>query len=73
MLALMVVHALTAPVDQIYGDIRSDLERMGTPIGDYDMLIATHALALDCILVTDNEGEFRRIPGLRVENWLRST
>lgn len=70
-LALMSVEPITAPVDEIYGNIRAGLERAGTMIGDYDMLIAAHALALDCTLVTDNEGEFRRVPGLRVENWLR--
>jgi tRNA(fMet)-specific endonuclease VapC len=36
-----------------------------------DMLIAAHALALDALLVTDNEREFSRVPGLKVENWLR--
>ena len=39
-------------------------------IGPNDTLIAAHALALDCTLVTDNETEFLRVPGLRVENWL---
>jgi len=34
------------------------------------MLIAAHALSLDVVLVTNNEREFRRVPGLRVENWL---
>lgn len=57
--------------DRIYGMIRSHLERNGTPIGPNDMLIAAHALSADCTLVTDNEREFRRVPGLRLENWLR--
>lgn len=57
--------------DRIYGVIRARLEKTGTPIGPNDMLIAAHALAADCILVTDNEREFSRIPGLRLENWLR--
>lgn len=59
-----------SPADTIYADIRYTLERAGTPIGALDMLIAAHALALDCTLVTANEREFRRVPGLRVENWL---
>lgn len=42
---------------------------MKEPLGKVGQRIA-HALALDCTLVTDNEGEFRRVPGLRVENWL---
>jgi len=52
-----------------YATIRTHLENAGTPIGPNDTLIAAHALALDCTLVTDNEAEFRRVPGLRVENW----
>jgi tRNA(fMet)-specific endonuclease VapC len=52
-----------------YASIRTHLQRQGTPIGPNDTLIAAHALALDCTLVTDNETEFLRVPGLRVENW----
>jgi len=57
----------------VYGSIRAGLERLGTPIGALDMLIAAHALALDVSLVTNNTTEFARIPGLRVENWVAST
>jgi len=53
----------------VYGDVRADLYRRGIPIGPIDTLIAAHALALDVILVTNNEREFKRVPGLRVENW----
>lgn len=53
-----------------YARLRADLERVGTPIGPLDTLIAAHALSLDLILVTDNVREFSRVPGLRVENWL---
>jgi tRNA(fMet)-specific endonuclease VapC len=56
---------------QRYANLRDYLEGQGTPIGPNDMLIAAHALALECTLVTDNEEEFRRVPGLRVENWAR--
>lgn len=52
-----------------YGQVRTALQRKGTPIGPLDMQIAAHALALDLILVTNNLREFRRVPGLRVENW----
>lgn len=51
-----------------YGDLRAALERAGTPIGAIDTFIAAHALALGCVLVTDNEREFARVPGLTVEN-----
>ncbi|HUU03103.1 MAG TPA: PIN domain-containing protein [Myxococcota bacterium] len=52
-----------------YGGVRAHLERQGTPIGSMDMLIAAHALALDCALVTNNEREFRRVPSLKIETW----
>ena len=55
-----------------YGEVRAGLERKGTPIGPLDMQIAAHALRLDCTLVTNNVREFKRVPGLRVENWLLS-
>jgi tRNA(fMet)-specific endonuclease VapC len=54
-----------------YGRIRAELERRGTIIGPNDLWIASQALAEQCVLVTDNEDEFRRVPGLVVENWLR--
>jgi tRNA(fMet)-specific endonuclease VapC len=50
--------------------IRATLEKAGTPIGPYDLLIAGHALVLDVILVTGNTGEFQRVKGLRLENWM---
>lgn len=52
-----------------YGRIRAALERAGTPIGPLDTLIAAHALAEGCTLVTSNEREFQRVPGLAAENW----
>ena len=53
-----------------YGKIRSNLEQNGTPIGPLDTLIAANALSLNLILVTNNEKEFRRVKGLKIENWL---
>jgi tRNA(fMet)-specific endonuclease VapC len=55
---------------RIYGDLRAHLERKGTPIGALDTLIAAHALALDSVLVTNNLREFKRVPKLRLENWV---
>lgn len=52
-----------------YGRIRADLERQGTPIGPLDLLIAAHSLCLGLPLVTNNTAEFRRVPGLVVEDW----
>ena len=53
----------------IYGKVRADLERRGTPIGPLDTLIAAHALRLSTTLVTNNTSEFSRVTGLKIENW----
>jgi tRNA(fMet)-specific endonuclease VapC len=52
-----------------YGSLRAQLEAKGMPIGSMDLLIAAHALSLGVRLVTNNLREFRRVPGLRLENW----
>ncbi len=70
-LGALEVIALEAPADARYGSARVALEAAGTPIGANDFLIAAQALALEMVLVTDNEREFRRVGGLKVENWLR--
>jgi len=53
-----------------YGDVRSDLEKRGETIGSNDLLIAAHALSLGWTLVTNNEREFSRVKGLKMENWV---
>ena len=58
------------PADAAYGMIRTALEASGTPIGGNDLLIAAHAQAIAATIVTANEGEFKRVRGLKVENWL---
>ncbi len=70
-LGVLEVIALEAPADASYGAARVALEAAGTPIGANDLLIAAQALALDMIVVTDNEREFARVDGLTLENWLR--
>ena len=52
------------------GKIRAFLEKKGTPIGEYDTMIAAHALALQVTLVTNNTKEFKRVPKLSIENWI---
>lgn len=71
-LSVMIVAPLEAPADRHYAEIRALLERSGRPIGPNDLLIAAHARAMGAIVVTANEQEFRRVHGLRVENWLAS-
>lgn len=62
--------AFDIPADAEYGGIRAELEAAGRPIGPNDLLIAAHAYALGAVLVTANIGEFARVQGLQVENWL---
>ena len=69
-LGAMLVLPLEAPADERYGEVRVALEKAGKPIGANDLLIAAHALALDLVLVSANAREFRRVRGLRVEDWL---
>ena len=54
---------------EAYGTVRAAMEKKGRPIGPLDTLIAAHALALGTVLVTNNTREFRRVPGLSVEDW----
>jgi tRNA(fMet)-specific endonuclease VapC len=66
-----------APADASYGLLRTSLEKRGTPIGandllNNDLLIAAQAMTLGYVIVTDNEREFSRVEGLRLQNWLRS-
>jgi tRNA(fMet)-specific endonuclease VapC len=69
-LASIDVLPFDVPADVRYAVIRAALDAAGTPIGPNDLLIAAHAVAADVTLVTANVGEFGRVPGLRVENWL---
>ena len=54
-----------------YGFVRAFLEREGRIIGSMDMLIGAHALSLGAIMVTNNTDEFRRIPDLSIEDWMK--
>ena len=70
-LGALTIRPLESAVERIYAGIRVALEKKGTLIGAHDMLIAAHARALNAVCVTDNVAEFKRVPALRVENWLR--
>ena len=71
-LASLEIAPWESPADQVYARLRTELENKGQPIGQNDMLIAAHGLTLEAILVTDNDREFSRVSGLRIENWLRA-
>ncbi len=55
-----------------YGRLRAAAEAKGTPVGNNDLWIAAHAKAAGLTLVSNNLREFRRLPGLRLENWVRA-
>jgi tRNA(fMet)-specific endonuclease VapC len=67
----MPVLTFDADDAMIYARIRAALQRKGASIGAMDMLIAAQAVARGLVLVTDNLREFRRVPGLKCENWMR--
>ncbi len=71
-LSALEILPLEPPADRQYAALRHHLTRQGTPIGPNDLLIAAHALASDLTVVTANVGEFSRVPGLKVENWLQT-
>ncbi len=72
-LQLFLAPLVVLPFDEAaawaYGQLRADLERLGTPIGSMDTLIAAHAISQQALLVTNNTREFARVPGLRLDNW----
>ncbi len=68
--ALLEVADFDREAARAYGLLRVSLEQKGTLVGGMDLLIAAHAVSLGTRLVTNNLREFRRIPGLRVENWV---
>jgi tRNA(fMet)-specific endonuclease VapC len=70
LLGEMEVLPFDVPADTEYGGIRAELEAAGKPVGSNDLLIAAHAYATGATIVTANTNEFKRIRGLKVENWL---
>jgi tRNA(fMet)-specific endonuclease VapC len=75
----MALHEFLAPLEildyqaeaaPVYGALRAELRKTGKMFGPLDMLIAAQALHMNCVLVTNNTKEFKRVKGLRVENWV---
>ena len=64
-----VLYQATSALCEHYAQQVTRLKAAGTPIGANDLWIACHALAQDCILVTNNQSEFQRVEGLKLENW----
>jgi tRNA(fMet)-specific endonuclease VapC len=67
----LVVMEFDEAAAEVYGEVRAALEKEGQPTGATDMLIAAHAVSMGVVLVTNNEREFSRVPGLIIENWAR--
>jgi tRNA(fMet)-specific endonuclease VapC len=65
------VESISSSAAQAYGEIRATLEKQGQVIGNNDIWIAAHAMALDVTLATNNDREFLRVIGLSVENWTK--
>lgn len=71
MLARLDIFSFDEKAAAHFGQIRAGLYAKGQPIGPYDMMIAGHARSQGLILVTNNMKEFERVPGLRLENWVK--
>ena len=69
LVTLLPVLDLPEAAAEAYGDIRAALEAKGETIGGTDLWIAAHAKASGLVLVTNNEREFKRVPGIRIQNW----
>ena len=67
-----VIETLPLPANaaNCYGELRAHLRRLGTPVGLNDLWVAAHARAANLILVSNNVGEFSRVPKLKLENWI---
>ncbi|MEI8571436.1 type II toxin-antitoxin system VapC family toxin [Methylomonas sp. LW13] len=70
---LIPVYGLPEAAGEHYGQIRAALQKIGQPIGNNDLWLAAHARSEGWILVTNNEREFVRVPGLQVDNWVNSS
>ncbi len=70
MMQFLPLASLPGAAGPIYGEIRGALEAKGKIIGNNDLWIAAHAIAAGLILVTNNEREFRRVKGLKIQNWV---
>lgn len=70
LITLIPALPLNTDVPSHYGHIRSNLEKIGKPIGNNDLWIASHARSLAVTLVTNNLKEFKKVPDLKIENWI---
>jgi tRNA(fMet)-specific endonuclease VapC len=69
-LAPLIILPFDTAAAWVYGDLRADLERRGTPIGSLDTMIAAHALSQQALLISNNTREFSKVPDLQLDNWV---
>ena len=69
-LAPLIILPFDTAAVWVYGDLRADLERRGTPIGSLDTMIAAHALSQQALLISNNTREFSKVPDLQLDNWV---
>jgi len=69
---LLLILPLDMGAGHHYGRIRAQLKKHGQPVGNNDLFIAAHALSVGAVLVTNNEREFRRVPELHIQNWVKA-
>lgn len=69
-LAPLIILPFDTAAVWVYGDLRANLERRGTPIGSLDAMIAAHALSQQALLISNNTREFSKVPDLQLDNWV---
>ena len=69
-LAPLIILPFDTAAVWVYGDLRANLERRGTPIGSLDTMIAAHALSQQALLISNNPREFSKVPDLQLDNWV---
>ena len=69
-LAPLIILPFDTAAVWVYGDLRADLERRGTPIGSLDTMIAAHALSQQALLISNHTREFSKVPDLQLDNWV---
>ncbi len=69
-LAPLIILPFDTAAMWVYGDLRANLERRGTPIGSLDTMIAAHALSQQALLISNNTREFSKVPDLQLDNWV---
>ena len=69
-LAPLIILPFDTAAVWVYGDLRADLERRGTPIGSLDTMIAAHALSQQALLISNDTREFSKVPDLQLDNWV---